>query len=71
MQKATDLGDSDPSNFQWACVSVFTPSFTLITSTGETMQMPVTLGAPFLRAFYTVYRRDGPGQGSIGIAPRA
>ena len=26
------------------------------------------LGVPFMQAYYTVYRRDGPGQASVGFA---
>ncbi len=73
IQSAAELGDVDLSNFQWACVSVFQPwpADLISIDGGPAIPMPIILGAPFVRAFYTVFRRDGPGQGSIGIARKA
>ncbi len=55
------------SAMQWACISSIYSQ--IIPEIGVNLQTKtLILGAPFLRAYYTVYRSDGPEKGSIGLA---
>eukprot|EP00884_Botryococcus_braunii_P007872 jgi/Botrbrau1/17086/Bobra.0741s0001.1 len=63
-QAAQTAGDS---GVVWGCVAAIAPLDD--SYMGVPMRMnSIILGAPFLRAFYTVYRRNGPGDASMGFA---
>ncbi len=63
-QAAETAGDS---SVVWGCIAAIVPVDD--TYMGIPLrQNTIILGVPFLRAFYTVYRRNGPGDASMGFA---
>lgn len=64
------VSPQEASGIQLGCVAAIAPMDD--TFMGIPMrQNSVIFGVPFLRAFYTVYRRNAPNDNSMGFAPAA
>lgn len=60
---------ADDAGLRWACIVAIDP---LSESLGGQLLIrynTIIFGAPLLRAYYTVYRRNGPNDYSMGFAP--